>query len=251
VPERELILVMPVYNEQDCIAAVIHSWHSALDREGIDFELLVLDDGSRDDTAQVLAGYARRDRVTVIEKPNSGHGPTILGGYREAATRTRWVFQCDSDDEMDPSHFRDLWAVRDAYDFVIGTRVDREQSAGRALISAVSRFVVRAFYGAGVRDVNSPYRLMRAEWLDRIVSVIPADTFAPNLMVSGAFAGMGARICNLPVPHRPRATGTVSIASWRLWRCSAKSLWQTVTLAPRIRGLSVAAAASEGRGAAR
>ncbi len=195
----------------------------------------MLNDGSRDGTAGVLAGFSDDDRIRVVTKPNSGHGPTILMGYRMAVELADWVFQCDGDDEMDPSHFGELWRVRDDYDALFGSRLDRSQSTGRKLISAVSRVVVHLFYGAGVDDVNTPYRLMRASMLTRILPVIPESTFAPNLVISGAFALAGARIHNLPIPHRNRATGQVSIAKWRLWRASFASLRQTIALASPVR----------------
>lgn len=230
----ELALVMPVYNEQDCIAEVVQSWKAMLSRLGIRYQLIVLNDGSKDRTAERLAAFDGDAAVEVVNKQNSGHGPTILEGYRMAVERAEWVFQCDSDDEMRAEHFPKLWNQRQAYDVLFGIRSGREQNAGRKLISAVSRLTVRTLFGAGVQDVNTPYRLMRAATLKQIVGQIPADTFAPNVIISGAFAQAGLRICNLPVPHEGRRTGAVSIVKWRLWKAAFRSFGQTLRCRPRI-----------------
>ncbi|PKQ20585.1 MAG: hypothetical protein CVT66_04440 [Actinobacteria bacterium HGW-Actinobacteria-6] len=232
---RELIVVIPVYNEAACIADVIRSWQATLDGLSADYEILVLDDGSTDGTAAALRELENEPRVSVTSKPNSGHGPTILMGYRMAYPRAQWVFQCDSDDEMPASSFPALWRKRDGFDAIFGARTGRSQSTGRRLISATSRFIVNLAYGAGVQDVNTPYRLVRSAILGPIVLAIPDTTFAPNLVVSGTLALAGARILNVPVPHQNRRTGTVSIVRWRLWKAAVKSLVETIVLARTMR----------------
>ena len=110
-----LCVVMPVYNERDAIGPVLEKWHAALDGLGIDFEIRPYNDGSKDDTLAVMKAAAERrgPRVAVRDKPNGGHGNTILTGYREAAADGfDWVFQIDSDDEMGPEKFHELWERR-------------------------------------------------------------------------------------------------------------------------------------------
>lgn len=230
----DVALVMPVYNEEACIAEVVRSWRKMLLGLDVRFRMIVLNDGSTDGTRAVLDALARDDCVEVVHKPNSGHGPTILEGYRRAVRQAEWVFQCDSDDEMKPEGFPMLWAARESYDALFGIRAGRRQNAGRSLISACSRLTVRLLFGEGVDDVNTPYRLIRSGPLRKIVERIPNDTFAPNVIVSGALCRAGARICNQPVPHECRRTGSVSIVKWKLWKSAARSLWQTFRCRPRI-----------------
>lgn len=231
---HELALVMPVYNEEACIENVVRAWHDELDRLGINFLMIVLNDGSRDSTGLRLEVFSGSDRIMVVNKKNSGHGPTILQGYRLAAEDAEWVFQTDSDDEMSPEHFAKLWDHRHDYDAMFGVRHGRKQGMGRWLISAVSRWTVNLLYGSGVADVNTPYRLMRAACLKGIIHDIPYDTFAPNVIIAGALTASGKRILNVPVPHRDRMTGTVSIVKFRLWKAAARSLLQTVCLSGRF-----------------
>ena len=89
-------------------------------------------------------------------------------------------------------------------------------------------------FGKGVQDVNTPYRLMRAAILKQIVEQIPAGTFAPNVIISGAVAQAGLRICNLPVPHQGRRTGSVSIVKWKLWQAAFRSFRQTLQCRPKV-----------------
>ena len=234
---RDLMVVLPVYNEEGCIGEVVCAWTGMLGALGVDFEVLVLNDGSRDATAERLRAWEATPRVRVIHKPNEGHGPTILRGYALAVAGAEWVFQVDSDNELPASAFAAFWTPREGYDFLFGIRTGRVQGAGRGAISAVSRGVVRWLGGAGVADVNVPYRLMRAAALGRFLPLIPPDTFAPNVAIAGLAARGGFRIHNSPVPHAARRTGAVSLTRWRVWRAAARSLGQTVRILWRNRRL--------------
>ena len=225
----DLMVVMPVYNEEACIAEVVRSWRDKLSEMKLNFTILVLNDGSKDGTQQALEAFADDERVRVVNKTNSGHGPTILQGYRTAVEEAEWVFQCDSDDEMKPEHFPRLWDKREKYDALFGIRAHREQDNARKLLSAGSRVVVKVLFGRGVRDVNTPYRLMRSSALKPIVTAIPDDTFAPNVILSGVFSKRRGRLYNTPVPHENRKTGTGSLTSAKVWKVAFKSLRQTLS----------------------
>lgn len=224
----DLALVMPVYNEEECIESVVREWDETFGNLGISYKLLIYNDGSKDNTGKVLKCFENSNSVQVTDKKNSGHGPTILRGYHDAVELAEWVFQCDSDGEMLPEGFAGLWAMRGEYDALFGYRDERVQSRSRAFISAVSRVVVRLFFGKGVRDVNTPFRLMRSEVLKPIIEKIPTDTFAPNVIVSGELNRMKCRIYNTPVKHQHRRTGQVSIVRWKLWKAVVKSFFQTI-----------------------
>jgi len=232
---RDLILVMPVYNEADCVFEVVSKWRDTFAALGINAELLVLNDGSKDDTAQQLERFAGDERVNVVNKANSGHGPTILRGYREAVARAEWVFQVDSDDEMAPDSFEQFWKRREKYDAIFGVRWHREQDVTRKILSAGSRVAVRLLFGRGVQDVNVPYRLMRSAALAPIVKAIPDDTFAPNLLISGVLGRNRRRVTNIPVPHEHRKTGAVSLDPRKLGRIAFRSGRETIGFMLRSR----------------
>jgi glycosyltransferase involved in cell wall biosynthesis len=227
----ELVVVMPVYNEEGSIGAVIRKWDHALAELGIDFTICVYNDGSRDGTQKILAELsATLANVVIRNKTNSGHGPTILGGYRENVAAS-WIFQIDSDDEMGPESFELLWSKRADYDLLIGRRFGRTGSFARKVISFISRLTVATLYGHGVWDVNSPYRLLRSRAFQDLFPVIPPDTFAPNVIVSGWACQRGLRIFETNVPNTERKTGTVSIKKWKLMKAAARSFRQTIAFA--------------------
>lgn len=226
-----LCVVMPVYNEREAIGGVLEKWSTELDRLGIDYVIRPYNDGSKDDSLSVMKqAAAALPHVEVRDKPNGGHGPTILQGYREAAADGfDWIFQIDSDDEMGPESFAQLWSRRNDYDFLVGRRDGRKQALPRRIVSFVSRLVVRLFYGKGhVWDVNAPYRLIRVRALREVLARIPEKTFAPNVILTGMVARLQLRAHELPVPQHDRRTGEVSIKKWKLLKAAVRSFAQTI-----------------------
>lgn len=229
--KESLAIVMPVYNEEGAIAGVLADWVAMLDAlADVRYQIHVYNDGSKDGTAEILAGVGERylGKVVVHNKANSGHGPTILLGYRENAATADWLFQIDSDGEIGPEKFPELWRARSGYDFLIGRRQNRYSPLPRKIISFISRLTVRLCYGTGVRDVNCPFRLMRASVVDPCLRAMPADLFAPNVILSGLACRGRWRICEVPVLFHERQTGEVSIKKWKLLKAAGKSFRQTV-----------------------
>jgi hypothetical protein len=111
---------------------------------------------------------------------------------------------------------------------VFGVRTGRDQGAARWIITRVSRMLVRLLYGGAVRDVNVPFRLMRADGLASFVDRIPGDTFAPNVVIAGVLSRRGLNIANLPVKFSGRQTGQVSIVRLKLWKAALRSALQLV-----------------------
>lgn len=229
MPER-LCVVMPVYNEEAIIGAVLEKWIGELDRLGIDYVIRPYNDGSKDGSLAVMREVAaKHPRIDLRDKPNGGHGNTILTGYREAAADGfSWVFQIDSDDEMGPEKFGELWANRETHDFLVGIRDGRRQHLARKVISFVSRLCVRMFYGKGIWDVNTPYRLMRVTAFRGFFSNIPLTTFAPNVILSGLAARHKFRLFEMRVPQHDRTTGEISIKKLKLIKAAIRSFAQTI-----------------------
>ena len=232
--KHELCVVIPVYNEQGAIGDVLSKWDAALRKLCCDYVIRPYNDGSRDGSLEVMKDIAQRlgHRIEVRDKPNGGHGNTILVGYREAvADGFEWVFQVDSDDEMGPEKFSELWNRRADYDFLVGRRDGRKQSLPRKIISFVSRICVRSFFGNGIWDVNAPYRLMRVSAFKNYFEWISLNTFAPNVILSGLAARYCLRCLEIPVPQHDRKTGEVSIKKWKLLKAAITSFVQSIAFA--------------------
>jgi cellulose synthase/poly-beta-1,6-N-acetylglucosamine synthase-like glycosyltransferase len=104
-----LIVVIPAYNEVECIASVLQNWLRFLEHSlsNTTFNLLVINDGSTDGTGDLLDALAKREsRLKVIHQMNGGHGNAVLNGYRMALMHhPDFVFQVDSDDQFLPEDF--------------------------------------------------------------------------------------------------------------------------------------------------
>ena len=238
---ERLCVVMPVYNGQAAICGVLEKWATVLNSLGIDYLIRPYDDGSKDGSLCLMQKFAAEHpqyKIDVRSKANGGHGHTILTGYRQAIEDGfDWIFQIDSDDEMGPEHFEDLWSRRESRDFLVGRRAGRSQALPRRIVSFVSRMVVRLFYGASlVWDVNAPYRLMRVSALTQVFLSIPLETFAPNVIVTGMVARLGLPAMEFPVPQHDRTTGEVSIRRWKLLKAAVRSLVQTVLYSLKANG---------------
>ena len=230
----ELTVVMPVYNEAESVAAAIAEWTDVLDGLNIDYEVRVYDDGSRDATFATIQAEAERNRrVIAARHANRGHGPTVMRGYLEATGE--WVFQTDSDREMSASAFPELWQRRNEYDFLIGTRAQRQSPLTRRILTEGSRAVVALLFGRVVTDVNAPYRLMRGSWLRPLLPAISADAAVPNIILSGLASTTRARVLEIPVIHRERRSGTSSINVRRMINLSRRAVADAFRVARRMR----------------
>ena len=229
-----LSVVIPAYNEEGAIKEVLTDWVRELDRLAISYEMLVYDDGSRDNTSGILQELSHdNQRIRVTSRANRGHGPTLLQGYHEA--RGDWVFQVDADGEMLPEGFEPLWSTRESYDFLFGYRTQRRSNWDRWLITRVSRWTVGSLFGKSCRDVNTPYRLMRRSELLKMLSAFPPDTFAPNLILAGMVCRRGLRVFEYPVKTVCRKTSKPSLVRWGLWTAAFRAFSQTLQLAHRER----------------
>lgn len=228
----ELSVVIPVYNEEGAIGSVLDEWTAVLDAEGIDYELRVYDDGSRDGSQHALfAGAQKHPRIVPLHHANRGHGPTLMRGYNES--RGAWIFQTDSDGEMPASAFPQLWQLRNDHDFIIGTRAGRISSPARRVLSSGARVVTRLLFGAKLRDINAPYRLMRGSWLREQLPLLDAASAVPNVVLSGLAARTGARIAEVPVAFTTRRTGTSSLNLRRAATYAIRAVGEAMTVARR------------------
>ena len=206
MPDKPVLaVVIPVYNEAQRLRDLLADWQPVFRATGVPYRLIFIDDGSKDASLTALRDLAADDdTIEVHTQPNAGHGPAILKGYA-LASAAEWIFQIDSDHQLETGVFKELWARRAGYDLLMGQRKDPNASPGRQWVTRISRTVIRALYGKGVTDVNVPYRLMRAAILRPALERIPANSFAPNVLLTSWFIRQKRRI--LLVPVQQRSTG--------------------------------------------
>ncbi|HOO77068.1 MAG TPA: glycosyltransferase family 2 protein [bacterium] len=226
----ELSLVIPVYNGEAGIEATLRQWGEVL--SGLRREIIVLDDGSTDGTGEVLdrlAASGALPGLSVVHKPNSGHGPTIYRGY--ATARGDWVFQADSDNEVDPAYFPRLWGIRERADLVLGRRRSRQENWVRRAATGLIPFATWPWSRRLLRDINVPFRLYRRDKLVTGLKKVRPDAFAPNALLSIVFARGGERIVSVPVPHRHDGASGKSLAGARFFRALRRA-WKDLRHTP-------------------
>ena len=134
-----------------------------------------------------------------------------------------YVFQTDSDDQFFASDFQKLWDKRNESKFILGYRKVRNDAFVRLLITRVVRLVLFFFYGVWIIDSNVPFRLINGAYLARLVSFFEQVPFAPNIFLAVIARKNGQQLFSIPIQHKERETGKVSILNWKLFKVCWKS----------------------------
>lgn len=212
----KLYIVMPAYNEDDVIVNVVDEWHKVIEKIGHDSQLVIFNDGSKDNTLSVLENIrSKYPNLAVISKENTGHGPTCIFAYKYAiAENADWIFQTDSDGQTRSSDFWHFWEKRNSYDFIIGYRVKRGDGLARRFISQTLKVVILIIFKVSVKDANTPFRLMKVECLRKYIPVIPRDFFLPNTLLSVMITKNKENFFWQEITFAPRTSGisTISLA---------------------------------------
>ncbi|MCL2802859.1 MAG: glycosyltransferase family 2 protein [Micrococcales bacterium] len=227
MPDR-LIIVIPAYNEADNVTELIAEWHQVVSQVGSASRLLVVDDGSLDNTYELLTRAVESgsyEQLVAVTKPNSGHGATLLYGYHWALDHgADYVFQTDSDRQTEPEEFWPFWRHRHQYDAIIGLRRGRQDGMSRVLVTKVLQMAVAVVFRQRIPDPNCPFRLVGQAGLSQAVAQIPADYNLANVLLSVRLAQLGRRVIYRPITFKPRQGGVNSINLARIWRIGVKAI---------------------------
>lgn len=222
-----LFVVIPAYNEEANIRRTVKEWHKIVAHIGRDSRLVVIDDGSVDHTWKILTECEKHfSQLVPVHKENGGHGSALVFGYRYAIEHgADYIFQTDADGQTLPEEFWQLWADRKYCGLLIGDRRNRQDGAGRVVVTRILRFVLRIRFGIFVRDANTPFRLMRSEALSEILKLLPENYNLPNVMMSIIYQKRGWGMRWYPITFRPRQGGKNPINAcriiqigWQAWK---------------------------------
>ena len=200
----DLSVVIPVYNEEDNLAILWDELRAVLGGLPLEFEVVLVDDGSRDRSAEIIRGFYEADpRVRLVRlKANAGETAATDAGLK--AARGRWVVTMDADLQNDPHDIPGLIAHLDRWDCATGWRVDR--AAGddwvRRLSSRVANRVRNTLSDESIQDSGCTFRAFRRECLRGLVLYRGFHRFIPTLLRM-----RGYRVIEVPVRHRPRRFG--------------------------------------------
>jgi glycosyltransferase involved in cell wall biosynthesis len=201
-----LSIFFPAYNDSGTIASMVIRAVQAAEALTPDYEVIVVNDGSVDATAEIADELARTyPHVRVIHHPkNRGYGGALQTGFRSATKD--WIFYTDGDAQYDPAEMADLWSqLTDQADMVNGYKISRSDPLHRIIIGRVYHHIVSVMFGLTVRDVDCDFRLMRRSIFDQIELRKTSGVICLEMMKKIEDAGF--RIVEVPVHHYHRAFG--------------------------------------------
>jgi len=199
-----LSIVVPVYNEEDNLPLLWSEIREVLDPTGLGYEVIFVDDGSRDRSAEIVRGFHERDsRARLVRlKVNAGETAATDAGLK--SVRGRWVVVMDADLQNDPHDIPGMLAHLDTWDAVTGWRVNR--GAGDSWIrrasSRIANRIRNKLSDETIQDSGCTFRAFRRECLRDLVLYKGFHRFVPTLLKM-----RGYRVLEVPVNHRSRRFG--------------------------------------------
>jgi glycosyltransferase involved in cell wall biosynthesis len=209
-----LSVVLPCRDEAPNVAQTVADAVRAARRAAAAFEVVVVDDGSRDETAEVTRALQRRfpELRLVRNRRSAGYGGALKRGFE--AARMEWIFYTDGDGQFDLSQLTDLLPLLRDYDVVTGYRSPRRDSGMRTVTGLAWTALTNALLRVAVRDVNCAFKLLPRGMVERLELTSDGAAFSAELLAKAR--RLGYRIGEAPVRHRPRTAGKQSGADLRV-----------------------------------
>jgi glycosyltransferase involved in cell wall biosynthesis len=206
---KSITVAMPAYNEAENIEAMIEDVIQVMNPLADDYEVIVVDDGSGDGTAQVVRSLEQRyPRVRLVQhQVNQGYGAAVFSGLTSASKEL--VFFTDSDRQFDLREIEKLLDLIHKADLVVGYRTPRRDPFMRKLNGWGWSALVTLLFGYTARDIDCAFKLMRREVIEQIKDKVASRgaTFSAEFLVRAKRAGF--RIREVPIHgHRPRVAGS-------------------------------------------
>lgn len=201
-------LVLPAYNEAENIEPMIAEAIPALEANADDYEIIVVDDGSSDETASVTKRVMEEHpHVRLIQHPvNQGFGAAVFSGFTNAVKD--WIFYTDADRQFVLSELERFVPLMDQADLIAGYRAPRRDPFLRVFYGKGWSMLCTLLFGYTVRDVDCGFKLFRREIIRELAPRIASRgaTFSIEWLVRAKRSGY--RFVELPVTHRPRVAGS-------------------------------------------
>ena len=200
--EPSFAVVVPFFNEERNVGVVSRELRSVLEGELGGGEVILVDDGSTDQTGTKLDEIARNWPACHVFhlRQNSGQSAALLFGFSQ--TTAPILITLDGDGQNDPNDIPKLLARLDGVDMVVGARVERQDSWMRRKISRVANHLRSKWLGDGLSDAGCALKVFRREVVSAFIPIRTLYSFMPSLAVAAGF-----RVAEVPVKHRQRAHG--------------------------------------------
>ncbi len=201
----KLSLVLPAHNEADNIEVVVCASLETLPRFAPEFEIIVVDDGSRDRTGAIIDRLHQEDVrvVPVHHRRNQGYGGALKSGF--AASTGDFVMFMDADRQFDIRDIKLLAPFVDLFDIVAGFRMERSDPIHRRVNAEIFNLAVRILFGVHMRDLDCAFKIFRGEQI-RGLSLTTSGALI-NAEIQSKLRRQGATVVQVGVPHHPRVAG--------------------------------------------
>ena len=208
--DKSISVVFPAYNEEESIEVCVLVADCVLKELVSDYEIIIVNDGSRDRTNDICLDLAKRlAKVRVISKDkNDGYGYALRDGFKNA--KFDLVFFSDSDRQFDIVNLKDLLQFIDEHDIVAGFRKNRQDSFKRKFLSWGYNRLCRILFGLDVRDIDCAFKLFHRNIFDKIK--IESKQFFVNTEILSKAKAMGFSIKEVGVTHFPRVEGITKVS---------------------------------------
>ena len=221
-----LSFFFPAHNEAENIEAFVAEALEVLPRLADEFEVIAVDDGSRDATPEIADRLAAADpRVRVVHhEVNKGYGAALRSGFR--AAQHELVCFLDGDRQFkvaDIGRLLERLDAQDQPDVVVGYRLKRADPAIRLAYARAYRFALRIFFGLRVRDPDCACKLFRRSALEEIRLESGGAFMSAELLIK--LTQRGRRLVEAGVPHYPRIAGAASGANPRVVLRAVRDFW--------------------------
>lgn len=204
----KLSVVLPAHNEEANIEIVVHQALDVLPTYVDDFEVIVVNDGSRDRTPAIIDQLAATDTHvrTVHHRVNRGYGAALTSGFK--ASTGDFVMFMDSDRQFDIADIGLLAPFVGKFDIVAGFRMRRDDPFHRRVFAEIFNVTVRVLFGVHLRDIDCAFKIFRGEMLRSIELSAPGALI--NTEIQAKLRRQGATIEQVGVHHFPRVAGSAT-----------------------------------------
>lgn len=203
---KSLSVFFPAYNEEGNIALTVEKAAEVLKKLNIEWEILVINDGSKDQTQEIAEKVASRlDNVSVINQPNGGYGMALRGGFHNA--KYDWIAYTDGDGQFDLSEIDKFIKLSGEADYVIGYRIKRSDPFYRLIFAKTWALSVYLLFGIWVKDIDCGFKMISRKVLDGITALESTRGAMINAELLIKAKNSGFRVAQVGVNHYPRRAG--------------------------------------------
>lgn len=202
--EKSISVFFPALNEQENIKTCILSAKKYLDKRFKDYEIIVVSNGSTDNTVREVMEFAKKDKhIKSIHNKKMGYGVALRSGFTNSSKEL--IFYTDADNQFNIQDMDKLFPLLGVYDIVSGYRVKRKDPLMRIFVADVYNFIIRVLFDLRIKDIDASFKLYKRKVFENMT--LKANTGLIDAEVLIKAKKKGFKIGQVGVEHYPRVKG--------------------------------------------